>query len=133
LIFTLSPVRHLKDGMVENNLSKAHLLAGIHQVTDQKTSFYFPAYEIVMDDLRDYRFFDKDLVHPNETAVDYIWKQLQETWIHPNTVGIQKQIVAVQKALRHKALDQGSEAHKKFLKELEVKKELLKKKYHIDF
>jgi hypothetical protein len=133
LIFTLSPVRHLKDGMVENSLSKAHLLAGIQQVTDQKTSFYFPSYEIVMDDLRDYRFFDKDLVHPNETAVDYIWKQFQETWIHPNTVGVQKQVAAVQKALRHKALDQGSEAHKKFLKELDVKKELLKKKYHIDF
>lgn len=133
LIFTVSPVRHLKEGMVENNLSKSHLLAAVHQVTDTKSTFYFPAYEIVMDDLRDYRFFKKDLLHPNQTAIDYLWMRFKEAWVKTGTEPIQKQVDFVQKGMRHKAFHPDSEAHKKFLSELAKKKENLQGKHGIVF
>ncbi|MBG7630366.1 MAG: GSCFA domain-containing protein, partial [Bacteroidetes bacterium] len=78
ILFTVSPVRHLKDGFVENAQSKAHLISAIHQVINEKNQlFYFPSYEIMMDDLRDYRFYASDMVHPNQTAIDYIWEQFK--------------------------------------------------------
>ncbi|MCG8490951.1 MAG: GSCFA domain-containing protein, partial [Sneathiellales bacterium] len=73
IIFTISPVRHLKDGFVENQRSKANLISAVHQMQTRPTVSYFPAYEIMMDELRDYRFYGKDMVHPNDLAVDYIW------------------------------------------------------------
>ena len=77
-IFTVSPVRHIKDGFVENTLSKAHLIAALHQVVDPRNlSHYFPAYEIVMDELRDYRFYNEDMLHPSSFTVAYIWSQFR--------------------------------------------------------
>ena len=82
IIFTVSPVRHLKDGFIENAQSKAHLIAAIHQVSDKRNRlYYFPSFEIMMDDLRDYRFYASDMLHPNETAINYIWEQFQQVWI----------------------------------------------------
>lgn len=73
VILTLSPVRHLKDGFIENSLSKSHLLSAIHEVLDSKEKIhYFPSYEIMLDDLRDYRFYDEDMLHPNAIAINYI-------------------------------------------------------------
>ena len=74
IVFTVSPVRHVKDGLIENNRSKARLVEFVHLICEQSAAIYFPAYEILIDELRDYRFYDQDLVHPNNLAVDYIFK-----------------------------------------------------------
>lgn len=132
VIFTISPVRHLKDGMIENSLSKAHLLSAVHQVSDSKT-FYFPSNEIMLDDLRDYRFYKSDMVHPNETAIDYIWKVFKETWISNQTEKLQKEIVIIQKGLSHKPFNTNSLAHKSFEDNLRLKIKNLKEKYNIIF
>ncbi len=75
ILFTVSPVRHLKDGFIENQRSKSHLISGIHQVLKQPYVSYFPSYEIMMDELRDYRFYAEDMLHPNKTAINYIWNK----------------------------------------------------------
>ena len=133
IIFTVSPVRHLKDGMIENSQSKAHLLAAIHETIQQQNSFYFPSYEIMLDDLRDYRFFKRDMLHPNEIAIDYIWEAFKKTWIHSSTEEILKTINTIQKGLTHRPFNPNSEAHQKFLIQLQLKMDTLQKKYKIDF
>ena len=81
IIFTVSPVRHLKDGFIENTQSKAHLIAGIHNtINAPKNINYFPSYELMMDELRDYRFYAEDMIHPNTTAINYIWEKFTDTW-----------------------------------------------------
>lgn len=127
-IFTVSPVRHLKDGFIENTLSKSLLHKAIHEVTKEIEAEYFPAYEIMMDDLRDYRFYKNDLVHPNEMAIDYIWDLFKESWITENSRKMMIEIEDIQKSLAHKAFDASSEAHIKFLKKTEQKIDSLKKK-----
>jgi hypothetical protein len=127
-IFTVSPVRHLKDGFIENTLSKSLLHKAIHEVKKEIDADYFPAYEIIMDDLRDYRFYKKDLVHPNEMAIDYIWELFKESWISESSREIMIEIDDIQKSLAHRAFDPSSEAHIKFLKKTDQKIELLKKK-----
>ena len=128
-IFTVSPVRHLKDGFIENTLSKSLLHKAIHDVRKETDADYFPAYEIMMDDLRDYRFYKNDLVHPNEMAVDYIWELFKESWISESSRKIMNEIEDIQKSLAHRAFDASSEAHMKFLKKTEQKIELLKQKF----
>ena len=125
-IFTVSPVRHLKDGFIENTLSKSLLHKAIHDIKKETEVSYFPAYEMMMDDLRDYRFYNKDLVHPNEMAVDYIWELFQESWISDRSKGIMNDIEEIQKALAHRPFDPDSEAHKNFLKNIEEKISFLK-------
>ena len=134
IIFTVSPVRHLKDGFVENMQSKAQLLTAIHQVTDKRSQlYYFPSYEIMMDDLRDYRFYNSDMVHPNETAVNYIWEQFKNVWIDENAASIMKEIDSIQKGLAHKPFNPNSEQHQQFLIDLQQKITTLKNKYFINF
>ena len=125
-IFTVSPVRHLKDGFIENSLSKALLLAGIHEVAKDAGVFYFPAYEIMMDDLRDYRFYDKDMIHPNEIAVDYIWDLFSNSWVSQKSRELMTEIDDIQRSLAHRPFDSNSEGHKKFLTVLEKKINALK-------
>jgi len=132
IIFTVSPVRHLKDGMIENTLSKAHLLTAIHQETNDLNSFYFPSYEIVLDDLRDYRFYEKDMLHPNETAIDYIWEVFKKTWVHTTTDSLQKEIDIIQKGLKHRPFNPKSISHEKFRNQLQSKIENLKKTHNIN-
>ncbi|MDN3641864.1 GSCFA domain-containing protein [Lutimonas halocynthiae] len=120
-IFTLSPVRHLKDGFIENSLSKALLLAAIHALQREPSVFYFPAYEIMMDDLRDYRFYNSDMIHPNETAVDYIWDLFGNSWISESSRKLMAEIDEIQRSLAHRPFDSASEGHKKFLITLEEK------------
>ena len=81
-IFTVSPVRHLKDGFIENNRSKSKLILAVHQIIRNHSNkcFYFPSYEILMDELRDYRFYSSDWIHPNEEAVNYIWDKFADTF-----------------------------------------------------
>ena len=120
-IFTLSPVRHLKDGFIENSLSKALLLAAIHELEKDSGIFYFPAYEIMMDDLRDYRFYNSDMIHPNETAVDYIWDLFESSWISDPSRKLMTEINEIQRSLAHRPFDSASEGHQKFLITLEEK------------
>ena len=145
IIFTVSPVRHLKDGFVENMQSKAHLLTAIHQLIEiQKQGFdytstplsdhapsprssYFPSYEIMLDDLRDYRFYNSDMVHPNETAIHYIWEQFKHVWINKTTFSIQKEVDSIQKGLAHKPFNPNSKQHQQFLVALQEKITLLQK------
>ena len=85
IIFTVSPVRHIKDGLIENSQSKAELITAVHQLVNQfGCCQYFPAYEIVMDELRDYRYFERDMIHPNQLAVDYIWERFKQLWLDPS-------------------------------------------------
>lgn len=134
IVFTVSPVRHLKDGFVENSQSKAHLLAAIHQIINPKNQlFYFPSYEIMLDDLRDYRFYNIDMVHPNETAVNYIWELFKQVWISENTTSVMKEVEIIQKGLAHKAFNPDSKQHQQFLEDLHLKISTLKEQFNIDF
>ncbi|MBX7226180.1 MAG: GSCFA domain-containing protein [Chitinophagales bacterium] len=105
LIFTVSPARHLKDGIYENNLSKASLLLAIEKmVATYANAAYFPAYEIVMDELRDYRFFKEDMAHPNEQAVKYVWEKFAETYFTGSTWQLCKEIDNVKRMLQHRPM-----------------------------
>lgn len=126
-IFTVSPVRHLKDGFVENMQSKAHLVAGINQVIDKRDSFYFPSYEIMMDELRDYRFYTEDMIHPNKTAINYIWNKFSEVWISEKTSKTMQEVATIQKGLTHRPFNENSEQHQQFLEKLNQKIKELKK------
>ncbi|MBL4664147.1 MAG: GSCFA domain-containing protein [Flavobacteriaceae bacterium] len=118
IITTLSPVRHLKDGFVENARSKAHLLAGLHLVIDIN---YFPAYELMMDELRDYRFYTQDLLHPNETAIEIIWNRFKQVWVDSKTEVLQKEIDVIQKGLKHRPFHPKSDAYIAFQGTLQKK------------
>jgi len=134
IIFTVSPVRHLKDGFAENSQSKAHLLAAIHQIVNPKNQvFYFPSYEILLDDLRDYRFYNSDMIHPNETAINYIWDQFKIVWISEKATKTMKEVDTIQKGLSHKPFNPASKQHQQFLTDLEKKITSLKKNYNITF
>ena len=133
LIFTLSPIRHLKDGMIANSLSKARLLSGIHEVIDNLNTFYFPSYEIQIDDLRDYRFYEKDMLHPNELAINCIWAIFKEVWIHPTSFSIMEEIASIQRDMQHKPFNPDSEQHQKFLKNLSEKQEKITQRIGIAF
>jgi GSCFA family len=115
-IYTISPVRHLREGFVENNRSKATLIQAVHALTNDSNIFYFPAYELVIDDLRDYRFFAEDLVHPNYAATNYVWEKFVPTVIDEPSQELMKEINEINAAISHKAFNPASEAHKKFLK-----------------
>jgi lysophospholipase L1-like esterase len=123
ILFTVSPVRHLKDGFVENTQSKSHLIAAIHEVVEPREQiYYFPSYEIMMDELRDYRFYKEDMVHPNVTAINYIWEKFQEVWISEASNEIMTQVETIQKGLSHEPFNPNSEAHQQFVQQLESKK-----------
>ncbi|MHC0446170.1 GSCFA domain-containing protein [Flavobacterium sp. 3-218] len=137
-IFTISPVRHIKDGFVENQLSKSHLFTALHSNLKSKINNlkleYFPSYEIMMDELRDYRFYTEDMLHPNQIAVDYIWKLFSENNISEDSFPIMKEVDEIQKSLRHRSFNPESEQHQKFLAKLQQKIDALGKKLpHIKF
>jgi len=112
IIFTVSPVRHLKDGFVENTQSKSHLISAIHQVVKpRKNIFYFPSYELMMDELRDYRFYKDDMIHPNQLAVNYIWDKFKNVWISDESQTIMDGVDEIQKGLTHKLFNPKSEQY----------------------
>jgi len=135
IVFTVSPVRHLKDGFVENTQSKSHLITAIHQVVEaRKIIHYFPSYEIMMDELRDYRYYAEDMLHPNETAVNYIWERFREVWITSESIQTMEAVDEIQKGLIHKPFNPESEQHKLFLKKLQLQINALKQEFpHISF
>jgi hypothetical protein len=134
-IFTISPVRHLKDGVIENQQSKSHLISALHQIIPiHKNSFYFPSYEVMMDELRDYRFYKEDMIHPNQIAINYIWEKFYENWLSDEALELKKEVIKIQRGLEHKPFNPNSEGHQQFLSSLQEKIETLKKKYsHISF
>ena len=130
ILFTVSPVRHLKDGFIENTQSKSHLITAIHNVVDKRNNtHYFPSYEIMMDELRDYRFYAEDMIHPNKTAINYIWEKFVNTWFSEESKSIMKEVEIIQKGISHKPFNENSEQHQKFLKNLNEKKQNIKAKF----
>lgn len=132
-IFTVSPVRHLKDGFVENQVSKAHLIAAIYD--NLKTEHlelntdYFPSYEIMMDELRDYRFYADDMIHPSPMAIDYIWERFTATQIDANSIATMELVQTIQKGLAHRPFNPNSESHQKFEANLKEKIAILEAQY----
>ena len=115
LIFTVSPVRHLKEGFVENNRSKARLFLAIEQLIEMfDCCHYFPSYELVIDDLRDYRFYSEDMVHPNYLATNYVWEKFSIACIDGKSRQVFKELQVIYNAFMHRPMHPESEEHKKF-------------------
>lgn len=129
-IFTVSPLRHLKDGMHGSQLSKAALLLAVNEICRQfANAHYFPAYEIMMDELRDYRFYKEDMVHPTEQAVRYIWERFAEFAINASEKPAMNAAAELRQMLEHKPLFPETEAFKRFELQKERKTAELKKNY----
>ena len=122
-IFTVSPVRHIKDGFVENQRSKAHLISALHNFVTLSLSKcnYFPSYEIMMDELRDYRFYAEDMLHPSQTAIDYIWMRFSENYISEENFATMEEVCSIQKGLAHRPFNPNTASHQKFLNTLKNK------------
>jgi len=129
LIFTISPVRHLKDGFIDNQRSKANLISSVQKIVNGGAASYFPSYEIMMDELRDYRFYESDMVHPNQIAIDYIWEKFKEVWISEKSFPVMEKVDEIQKGLQHRPFNPDSEQHKKFIKSLTDKIKYLQQDY----
>lgn len=107
LFFTVSPVRHWKDGAIENQRSKAHLITAVHAVCDDMDNVhYFPSYEIQMDDLRDYRFYKEDLLHPSEEAVNYIWEKFKSYFFSAEVMRDIEKMEALHLLKQHRSRDE---------------------------
>jgi hypothetical protein len=135
IVFTISPVRHIRDGVIENNRSKARLIEVAHQLVSKfNRTHYFPAYELVIDVLRDYRFYDKDLVHPNYMATNYVLENFMEHYVHPESRLLAEEIRKLQVSRRHRPLHPETEAHHRFLQEQYAKTlDLAERNPSIDF
>jgi len=130
LIFSVSPIRHFKDGAHQNNISKSILLLAIEELQKLFTQVsYFPAYEIMMDELRDYRYYASDMIHPSEVAVDYIWKRFSDTYFSAETIQIKAELEQLARDLNHRPLHTESEEFVNFQSKLEKKRTDLKTKY----
>jgi len=130
IIFTVSPVRHIRDGVIENNRSKARLIEVVHHLAGKFDRIhYFPAYELVIDVLRDYRFFDIDMVHPNYQATDFVLEKFAEKFIDETSNQILQEVKKIVIARKHKAFQPNTKAHQQFLQQHLEKTEQLKKKY----
>ncbi len=127
IIFTVSPVRHIRDGVVENNRSKARLIESVHHMVNKfGCLYYFPAYELVIDVLRDYRFYDIDLAHPNYMATSFVLEKFTESCIDSGARSLMEEVRKIVIAKKHKAFQPSTEAHKQFLKaHAEKTKELM--------
>ncbi|MEI2737536.1 MAG: GSCFA domain-containing protein [Chitinophagaceae bacterium] len=134
-IFTVSPVRHIRDGIVENNRSKARLIESVHYIDAKfESAYYFPAYELVIDVLRDYRFYDVDLVHPNYPATEFVLEKFAATCIDDEAQQLMEEVRKIVIARRHKPFQPETKAHQQFLAAHFEKVKLLQGKYpFLDF
>ena len=134
IIFTVSPVRHIRDGVIENNRSKARLIEVVHNLVSKfDRVFYFPAYELVIDVLRDYRFYDIDMVHPNYAATEFVLEKFIQSCIDEPSQQIMEEVKKIVIARKHKAFQPSTNAHKQFLlAHVEKAKELQKKYLFLD-
>jgi hypothetical protein len=129
ITFTVSPIRHLKDGFVENTQSKSNLISAIHTILVDTNVSYFPSYEIMMDELRDYRFYAEDMIHPNKTAINYIWEKFVDTRFSEESLPTMKEIEAIQKGILHRPFHEKSEQHQHFLEKIVKRKEKIKSQF----
>ena len=121
-ILTVSPVRHSKDGYLENQVSKGNLLNAVyHHIHSSNAAYYFPAYELVVDELRDYRFYGPDLIHPNAIAIDYVWERFKIHAISKNCYPIMEEIHALKIAIQHRPHHENTQAWLKFKDQLAQK------------
>lgn len=135
IIFTVSPVRHIRDGVIDNNRSKARLIEAVHHLVNKyETVYYFPAYELIIDVLRDYRFYDVDLVHPNYMATEFVLEKFSESCIDVDSKQLMGEIRKIVIAAKHKPFQPETNAHRQFLKShLEKAKALMGKYPFLDF
>ncbi|AEV97902.1 GSCFA domain-containing protein [Niastella koreensis] len=130
VIFTVSPVRHIRDGVIDNNRSKARLIEVVHHLVNKFDKlYYFPAYELVIDVLRDYRFYDIDMVHPNYQATSFVLDKFMRHFVDEKAQQLAEEIKKIVIARKHKPFQPSTEAHKKFLKAHLEKAQELQKKY----
>lgn len=129
-LFTISPVRHIRDGVVENNRSKARLIESVHYIVSKvESAFYFPAYELVIDVLRDYRFYDIDLVHPNYAATEFVLDKFAEVCIDDASRQLMQEVKKIIIARKHRAFQPETKAHRQFLISYFEKAKELQQKY----
>ena len=122
IILTVSPVRHLGDGLQENSVSKAILRLAVEQLCEQyENVHYFPSYEIMMDDLRDYRYYDEDLAHPSKVAVDYIWEQFIRSAVSEEAQKLLPMVEQIVTAAKHRPFNPTSEEHRAFCRKMLAK------------
>lgn len=135
IIFTISPVRHIRDGVVENNRSKARLIEAVHHLVNKFDRLhYFPSYELVIDVLRDYRFYSEDMVHPNYLATGFVLDRFLNTFMDAATNNLVEEIKKLNIARRHKAHHPETEAHRNFLSAYLKQTKTLQERYpHLDF
>lgn len=139
LIFSVSPVRHIKDGLVQNSLGKAHLISGLHAALNPlaHNEFgpkYFPAYELMVDQLRDYRFYKADLIHPNDQGEQVVWEFFKTQWIEQKLETYLKEVHSIQQGLDHRPLRPDSKEHQEFLSQLKTRIQLLQEQFpHLNF
>lgn len=135
IVFTVSPVRHIRDGLINNQLSKAKLIQTVHHLCcTNEYVHYFPSYELIMDDLRDYRFYTRDMIHVNEAGLDYIWDYFKRSFFTDQSNTLVDHITRIKKDLAHKPFYPDSEEHQAFLQKLRSKIEnLVSKESHLDF
>jgi len=130
VLFTISPVRHIRDGVVDNNRSKARLIEAVHTLCERyEKVHYFPAYELVIDILRDYRYYDIDFVHPNFPATTYVWEQFVKSCIAPSVHDVMQQVQEIVTARSHRARFPETAAHKKFMDSYAMKSVALMDKF----
>jgi hypothetical protein len=130
VVLTISPIRHWKDGAHDNQLSKAILLLAIDELQQQvEKTYYFPSYELLLDDLRDYRFYREDMLHPNATAIKYIWEAFRKTYFDKHTEQIIDEWNSIAQALNHRPLNSKTEQHKQFLNQTLLSLDAFQKKY----
>lgn len=129
-IFTVSPVRHIRDGLIENNRSKGRLLDAVHHIVEQNTdTYYFPSYELVVDVLRDYRYYADDMVHPDSKAINFVWEQFVIASMNEDTQVLLKEIGAINNASNHRPRFPDTEQHRKFRKHYAEKVAGLEQQY----
>lgn len=130
ILFTVSPIRHIKDGMHGNQISKSTLLVAAEEICQSWSDcYYFPSYEIMMDELRDYRFYADDMLHPSSLAVSYLWECFSECYFSKDTERIMKEWEEIRKAVNHKPFHAQSEAYRKFLTQIVLKIERFKENF----
>jgi len=129
LLFTVSPIRHWRDGAHENQLSKATLLLAIEQLQKQCDADYFPAYELMMDELRDYRFYAADMLHPSDVAVDYLWERFSDTRFDAATRAAMHEVEQINKALAHRPLNPDTDEYRRFNAQTRERIETLQRQY----
>ncbi|WP_224491507.1 GSCFA domain-containing protein [Robertkochia flava] len=135
VIVTVSPVRHIKDGVTENQRSKAHLIAALHDFLEDTSDWvYFPSYEILMDELRDYRFYADDMLHPSEMAVEVVWDRFVGSWMSSETLEVMKRVGGIRKGLAHRPFNPEGKAHLAFREKLRLEIQDLTSRYpHMQF